>query len=141
MMVKKVLIVERQRRIPRQFSWIDHRLVRDNHLCDLSHCSQGLYLFLVTVSDADGLSYYSDASIGRYLSMTQPVLEEARRELCDADLLAFQKPLYQVLSLEKPLWAASHQQASRVIESPHERAKQELAALGAIMRQAMGGAA
>jgi hypothetical protein len=56
MVAKRILCSERLRRIPRQFSWLDHRLVRDKYLCGISHSSLALYLFLVTVSDADGLS-------------------------------------------------------------------------------------
>jgi hypothetical protein len=58
-----------------------------------------LYLFLVTVSDADGLSWYSEATLCRILSWDTTQLHEARRELCEADLVAYQKPLYQVLNL------------------------------------------
>ena len=46
------------RRIPDQFSWIDHRLVREQYIDYLSSEAAALYLFLVTVSDAQGLSYY-----------------------------------------------------------------------------------
>ena len=102
MVVKRILFPDRLRRIPRQFSWVDHRLVRDKHICGLSLESLGLYLFLVTVSDADGLSYYSDAALQRYLSMAVPMVTHARRELCAAGLIAYSCPLYQVLSLDKP---------------------------------------
>ena len=59
MTIKRVLDRERVRRIPAQFSWLDHRLVRDRHIerCNAAACA--LYLFLVTVGDAQGLSYYS----------------------------------------------------------------------------------
>ena len=59
-----------------------------------------LYLFLVTVSDAQGLSYYSDASLGRRLKLDPLQLAAARAALEKADLIAYHKPLYQVLSLE-----------------------------------------
>lgn len=58
-----------------------------------------LYLFLITVGDAQGLSYYSDAGIARRLDFTEQTLQEARKQLCRADLVAYQKPLYQVLDL------------------------------------------
>jgi hypothetical protein len=60
-----------------------------------------LYLFLVTVGDAKGLSYYGDKSIIKYLSMDQSTLEEARSNLIRNGLIAWQKPLYQVLSLDR----------------------------------------
>lgn len=107
-MVSKVPIVaERIRKVPRHFSWIDHRLVRDRHIENCSHTAAALYLFLVTVGDAKGLSYYGDKSIIKFLSMDQNTLNEARANLIRIGLIAWQKPLYQVLSLgrlerEKP---------------------------------------
>jgi hypothetical protein len=67
--IKRVISPERVRKIPAQFSWVDHRLVRDRYIerCDAQ--ALALYLFLVTVADAQGLSYYSDASLARSLSM------------------------------------------------------------------------
>ena len=101
-MHKHLLRPERVRRIPNQFSWIDHRLVREGHIerCPAEACA--LYLFLVTVADARGLSYYSDAAIARRLSMDEPRLHKARAALLGADLLAYEPPLYQVLSMPQP---------------------------------------
>ncbi len=102
MAIKRVICSERVRKIPTQFSWVDHRLVRERYIerCD-AHAA-ALYLFLVTVADAQGLSYYSDASLGRSLS-TDPVrLSKARGDLIGAGLIAYQRPLYQVLALDSP---------------------------------------
>jgi hypothetical protein len=68
--------------------------------CDAN--ALALYLFLVTVGDAQGLSYYSDPTIGRLLSMDAPSLNKARCDLVRAELLAYQSPLYQVLALDRP---------------------------------------
>jgi hypothetical protein len=57
---------------------------------------------LVTVGDAKGLSYYGDKSIIKYLSMDQNTLNDARSSLIRIGLIAWQKPLYQVLSLDRP---------------------------------------
>lgn len=103
MTTKRVICPQRLRRVPKRFSWVDHRLVRDGHIRGLSHEAQSLYLFLVTVSDAEGLSYYSDGSVEGYLCMDAVVLGRSRRELCSAGLIAYKRPLYQVLSLDKPL--------------------------------------
>ena len=100
--VKRVLCREQLRRVPPQFSWIDHRLVRDRLIAGRSAEALALYLFLVTVADGEGLSYYSDAGIGKLLPMDGPALARARQELVRARLIAYQKPLYQVLSLDKP---------------------------------------
>jgi hypothetical protein len=58
-----------------------------------------LYLFLVTVADADGLSWYSETALCRALSWDPPRLAQARAELREAGLIAYRKPVYQVLDL------------------------------------------
>jgi hypothetical protein len=99
MITKHLLRPDRLRQIPTSFSWVDHRLVRHGHLRHAGSVAWTLYLFLVTVADAQGLSYYSDASIGRHLNLDLVALSAARQQLIDADLLAYRKPLYQVLAL------------------------------------------
>src|SRR5262249_34881525 len=88
------------RRVPRQFSWVDQRLVRDYYIDQLSPHACALYLFLITVADAQGLSYYADASLCQRLSMTSTELHQARQALLTRDLVAYQPPLYQVLALD-----------------------------------------
>ncbi len=99
-MKKRVLCAERLRKIPPQFSWIDHRLVRENYFTRCEHSAWALYLFLVSVADVDGLSYYSDASLMRRLKMDQVQLSASRQELLQVGLIAYEKPLYQVLNLD-----------------------------------------
>jgi len=96
---REPVVPQRRRRIPPQFSWVDHRLVRDGHIEGRSPEALALYLFLVTVADADGLSWYSEAALCRVLSWAPPQLAQARAELREADLIAYRKPLYQVLDL------------------------------------------
>jgi hypothetical protein len=98
---KRVLCAERLRRVPAQFSWVDHRLVRQRHLHRCDHAALALYLVLLTVADAEGLSYYSDESLERMLRLDHAELCGARAQLCQHGLVAYQKPLYQVLSLEE----------------------------------------
>jgi hypothetical protein len=100
MIHKRLIRPERLRQVPPSFSWIDHRLVRQNLIGRCDCRALALYLFLVTVADAAGLSYYSDAAIGRHLHLQAEELRAARAQLQQADLVAYQKPLYQVLSLE-----------------------------------------
>jgi len=57
MTLKRVLCPERLRQIPAQFSWVDHRLVRERYIERCDHSAMALYLFLVTVGDTQGLSY------------------------------------------------------------------------------------
>ena len=102
MPLKRVLCPQRMRKIPAQFSWVDHRLVRDRHIARCDAQALALYLFLVTVADALGLSYYSDAALGRTLSMEPRRLSQARSDLIGAGLIAYQRPLYQVLALDAP---------------------------------------
>jgi hypothetical protein len=94
-----VLRPDRLRRVPAQFSWIDQRLVRDGHLQRCGSAALALYLFLVTVADRDGLSYYGAGTIARHLSMDEQSVAAARAELVAAGLIEYQAPLYQVLSL------------------------------------------
>ena len=137
MVVKRILCSARLRRVPRQFSWLDHRLVRDEHFCGMSHSSLALYLFLVTVCDADGLSYYSDRSIERHLSLRPSQLVQTRHELCAAGFIAYSKPIYQVLSVEKP----AVQKEVFVADDPHQRrGSSDIARLGDVLREAMRGA-
>jgi hypothetical protein len=99
---KRVLCRERLRRVPEQFSWLDHRLVRDRHLARCSAEALALYLFLVTVCDGEGLSYYSDRAIAELLPLDSATVVRARQQLLAQRLIAYQKPLYQVLALDPP---------------------------------------
>jgi hypothetical protein len=104
---KRVLDVKRLRRIPAQFSWIDQRLVREHYIERCDAPALALYLFLVTVADVKGLSYYGDAALCRCLSLDERALRQARARLIGAGLIAYEAPLYQVLSLA-PLPAPRH---------------------------------
>ena len=106
MVNKRPIYPQRVRRIPSQFSWLDHRLVRDRHIESCSHPALALYLFLVTVADQEGLSYYSDPSLMTRLGMDAQTLDSARQNLIRASLVAYENPLYQVLSLEPFLESA-----------------------------------
>lgn len=99
-MKKRVLNPDRLRKVPPHFSWIDHRLVQENYFVRCEHAAWTLYLFLASVGDAQGLSYYSDASLMRRLNLDQVQLSSCRRQLIQAGLIAYEEPLYQVLSLE-----------------------------------------
>lgn len=131
MIQKQLIRPDRLRQVPPSFNWVDHRLVRDHYIerCDCT--SLALYLFLVTVSDAQGLSYYSDASLCRRLKIDPLQLSAARMRLEKADLIAFRKPLYQVLSLDP----ATPPQASDAAE----RTGQTLSAADILKRLAQGG--
>jgi len=99
---KRLLRPDRRRVIPPQFSWVDHRLVRHQRLSDCQPSAWALYLFLVAVADAEGLSFYSDASLVRHLGLEPVLLAQARQQLVNAGVVAYEKPLYQVLGLDEP---------------------------------------
>jgi hypothetical protein len=98
------------RRVPQQCSWVDQRLVRERYIDQLSHQACALYLFLVTVADAQGLSYYADPSLRQRLSLTGSELHQARQALSTRGLIAYHRPLYQILALD----AASREGLPRV---------------------------
>jgi len=100
--MKRVLCAQRLRQVPPQFSWVDQRLVRQRYVQRCDHAALALYLVLVTVADAAGLSYYSDASLERMLRLDPAGLSRARSQLTQTGLVVYQKPLYQVLALEAP---------------------------------------
>ena len=97
--IKQLLRPERQRLIPEQFSWVDQALVQQHFIDRCEARSAALYLFLITVSDAQGLSYYGAATLARRLRLSDEELAAARRQLIELELLAYQAPLYQVLAL------------------------------------------
>lgn len=97
--LKQVLRPERIRTVPEQFSWVDQSLVQ-HHLIDrcTSH-SAALYLFLVTVADHQGLSYYGAATLASRLHLSEAEFIAARTELIALELIAWKAPLYQVLAM------------------------------------------
>jgi len=97
-----VLLPQRLRRVPTQFSWVDQGLVRGGFIDRCDPPAAALYLFLVTVGDAQGLSYYGESALCRHLQLTAAQLCAARDRLIGADLIAFQAPVYQVLALPSP---------------------------------------
>jgi hypothetical protein len=99
---QRLLNPQRRRRLPHQFSWVDQRLVRDRYLTRCSTQALALYLLLITVADAQGVSYYSDKTITQWLSLDDEALNQARQQLLQIGLIAFERPLYQVLALDEP---------------------------------------
>ncbi len=100
-MHKHPISLAKLRQVPQQFSWVDQRLVRERYIDQLSHEACALSLFLLTVADAQGLSFYSERSLCQRLSMTPVGLRQARQALIEFALVAYQRPLYQVLALDR----------------------------------------
>ncbi len=126
MVERKILDPTRVRKIQGSFSWIDHRLITGGFLSDLSSIEILLYLFLVAVSDRNGLSFYHQDKIASVLKIDLISLSKAREGLVQRSLLAYEPPLYQILSLP----------ARPVISLPPEEilARQQQAALKAIRK-------
>jgi len=96
---KRILDPDRVRKIEGSFSWIDHRFITAGFLQDLSTIEILLYLFLVAVSDRNGISFYHDDRVCSILKIPLTSLGEARQSLIMRSLIAYEPPLYQVLSL------------------------------------------
>ncbi len=96
---KKILDPDRVRKIEGSFSWIDHRFITGGFLQDLSTTEILLYLFLVAVSDRNGISLYHDDRLCSLLKIPLTSLGEAREGLIMGSLIAYEPPIYQVLSL------------------------------------------
>src|SRR5215831_1515372 len=99
-MHKRPISLAKLRKIPPQFSWVDQRLVRERSIDQLSPQACALYLFLVTVADAQGLSYYAAPSLCQRLSLTGAEFHQARQALITRGLVAYHHPLSQVLALD-----------------------------------------
>ncbi len=98
---KRILATGRVRKPPKEgWSWIDRRFLHE-HAPSLSREAILLYFFLAAVSDKIGLSYYSDTTIAARLRMEEAAVVRAREDLENRDLVAYEPPLYQVLSIRK----------------------------------------
>jgi len=107
MIKKKILNPDRIRRINGGFSFIPHRFVCDGFLASLQQKELLLYLFLVIVSDRNGLSFYSYDAICTLLQMSLDQYITARNGLIDKNLIAFDGTVFQVLELPAPPVSAS----------------------------------
>lgn len=99
MIKKDMLIPDRKRSIEHPFGWIPRRFITGGYIRMCSKEELLLYFFLGIVSDSYGLSFYGDNSICMALGVEQEILVQARQSLESKGLIAYKKPLYQVLSL------------------------------------------
>lgn len=87
----------RVRTLPRHFAWVDHRL-RDR-LRGLRLEEIALLFFLHLAADRHGLSFWSDATLARKLSLREGDVLQARLRLVAQGLVLYRSPLYQLLPL------------------------------------------
>jgi hypothetical protein len=99
MIKKHILNAKRIRRIDGGFAFIPHRFLTDGYLSALNPNQQQLYFFLVLAADRHGLSFYSYEAICGLLQISLDQYIEARNELIEKDLIAFDGTLFQVLEL------------------------------------------
>ena len=111
-MKKRILSHHRLRKIPDQFSWIDQKFVLNGHVERCSPSALALYLILVTVADSSGISYYGDTRLCQMISIDAVSLNLARNNLIQNQLIAYEKPFYQVLGL-RDFSISSHQVESK----------------------------
>ena len=101
--IKQPVDSQRMRTLPAQFGAVDRRLVYQKHIRRMSAEQIALYLFLQCVSDAEGLSFYSDERICEELHFSLNGLWQSRAALVDAGFLLYRRPIYQLLNLPQPL--------------------------------------
>ncbi|MGA8745841.1 MAG: hypothetical protein WB507_08250 [Solirubrobacterales bacterium] len=135
MTTKRLLCPERLRRVPHRFSWIDQRLLRDGHGARCGPHALALYLLLATAADAQGLSYYSERTTASLLAMNRDDLREARKRLLEAGLIAYEPPLYQVLSLPQSGLGEGSPAAPRPACGQQRSGSGEPLAISAVLRQ------
>ena len=130
-MEPRILRPDRLRHVPAHFSWVDHRLVRNKHMQYCEPKAWAMYLFLVTVGNAHGVSWYSNSSMAKLMNVPECILVEARRQLESSGLIAFDAPFYQVLELRD--WQPADQTLPRTSSIGPE-------SIGELLRR-LGGAA
>ena len=99
-----VPVPSRIRRIDRSFAWLDHRLLREGHLEQMSLVDLAVYVFLVLAADASGVSFYNKATLTKKLGIDWDAFEGAKARLLERGLIAFRphspgdvEGVYQVL--------------------------------------------
>jgi hypothetical protein len=90
--------VERER----PFGWLPCRLLRGELLRLMSTSTKALYLHLALAADRCGLSFWGDRRIQETIGLDAAELHQAREQLVELDLLAFDGRTYQLLSLPEP---------------------------------------
>ena len=100
--IKQPVDSQRVRTMPAQFGAVDRRLVYQKHIRRMSVEQIALYVFLQCVSDAQGLSFYSDERVCEELHLSRGALGEAREALVQDAFLLYHRPIYQLLNLPPP---------------------------------------
>ena len=100
-MHKQPLSLDKLRQVPRQCSWVDQRLVREGYISALA---PGLHALSVPAhrGRCPRLELLHRALLVPALTDVTGRVAPARQLLTQQGLLAYRRPLYQVLALEAP---------------------------------------
>lgn len=79
------------------YGWADQKIVTEGYLQALGCPGALVYLFLCTVGNREGLSFWSRSRMARILNLTLEAIDEALRALIAADLIAVTDRIVQVL--------------------------------------------
>jgi hypothetical protein len=85
----------RVRKVPEGFGWLDHRLLREGWLEQMTAGEITVYAFLVLAADRHGVSSYRREKIARVLGMDIAEVARALGMLMKRDMVAF-KPFSRV---------------------------------------------
>lgn len=122
MVEKRILCPDRVRKIGGSFAFVEHRFLRDGFWVSLTRDELLLYFLLVMAADRTGVSYYGYEKLCSLLSIAADDYIAARNALIDKDLIAFEAPLFQVLSLP----AKPQRTSQGSLRSPDEASAQGL---------------
>jgi len=84
------------------YGWIDLRIVTGGYLEALGPTAALTYLFLCTVGNREGLSFWSRSRMARTLNLPLETVDAALQHLRSADLIAATERIVQVLPLPAP---------------------------------------
>ncbi len=94
------------RRIQGTFAWLDHRLLRESHLEQMTPVDLAVYVFLVLAANREGCSYYRKDVACKKLGIDWDQFEESKARLLERGYIAFRPftrgdvdGFYQVLSV------------------------------------------
>lgn len=79
------------------YGWVELRIVTEGHLRGLGPEAALVYLFLCTVGNREGISFWSRARISQMLNLTPEEVDTALATLITADLIAANDRIVQVL--------------------------------------------
>ena len=79
------------------YGWVDLRIVTEGHLIGLGQEAALMYLFLCTVGNRAGISFWSRVRIAQVLHLTPVEIDNAVMRLIAAGLIAANERVFQVL--------------------------------------------